>query len=408
MDSFITQPNIYVRGILFGTMKYELGDHAYVKCPETGMVADVEFKTKGYFSGAYNAIGGYIRDKNGKNLYELSGSWNEDMYIKDLTVRHTPDISTEVSLTFARPARRSSSSMRQRHGTPHRKRDHSRSRTSANRSGYGTMLPRPSSARTRRQLQQQRRRSKTGRERRQRRGTTITSIGTPSSSEPLRVALADLMRAKKISIGSSTQRCQFLHFYSLLATNMFSDATTPEEQVRQILQIHAVLPGQKPEKQFSIPQRGESLSRQQTQEQPPAQPANGASLAQPEQQAVLAQQGAQSQTPVHQEAQQFAKQESQVQQVQQQLASVDLNQTTPHARPNSHEPISFSSYRPEGDSAYAPPPPQSQPAQGQTDNINPPSKLLHSNPAPEPTRDDKLRRKDSETHEEDEFHDAHS
>lgn len=70
-------------------MKYELGDHAYVKCPETGMVADIEFKTKGYFSGGYNAIGGYIKDKTGKNLFELSGSWNEDMYIKDLTVSNT-------------------------------------------------------------------------------------------------------------------------------------------------------------------------------------------------------------------------------------------------------------------------------------------------------------------------------
>ena len=390
-------------------MKYELGDHAYVKCPETGMVADVEFKTKGYFSGAYNAIGGYIRDKNGKNLFELSGSWNEDMYIKDLTVSHVPDISMEVLLTSGRPARRSSSSMQQRHGTPHRKHDHSRSRTSVNRRDFGTTLQRPSSARTRRQLQQRRRRSKTGRERKQRRGTTITSIGTPSSSEPLRVALADLTRARKSSIGSSARRCQFPHLHSLLATNVCSDAQTPEEQVKQILQIHAVLPGQKPEKQFSIPQRGESLSRQQTLEQPPAQYANGASLAQPEQQGVLAQQAAQSQPPVHQETQQYAKQEPQVQQVQQQLASVDLNQTTPQARSsNGHEPISFSPYRPEGDSAYAPPPTQSQPAQGQTDEINPPSKLLHSNPAPEPTRDDKLRRKDSETQEEDEFHDAHS
>lgn len=84
--SFVTQPNMYARGILFGTMKYELGDHAYIRCPETGLNADLEFKTKGYFSGTYNAIGGYIKDANGKNLYELSGQWNEEMYIKDLTV----------------------------------------------------------------------------------------------------------------------------------------------------------------------------------------------------------------------------------------------------------------------------------------------------------------------------------
>jgi hypothetical protein len=87
LRSFVTQPNMYARGILFGKMKYELGDHSYIRCPETGMVADIEFKTKGYFGGTYNAIGGFIKDKNDKQLFELSGLWNEEMWIKDLTVR---------------------------------------------------------------------------------------------------------------------------------------------------------------------------------------------------------------------------------------------------------------------------------------------------------------------------------
>ena len=79
---------MYARGILFGKMKYELGDHSFVRCPETGLVADLEFKTKGYFGGTYNAIGGYIKDlKTDRSLYELSGLWNAEMYIKDLTVR---------------------------------------------------------------------------------------------------------------------------------------------------------------------------------------------------------------------------------------------------------------------------------------------------------------------------------
>lgn len=96
-----------------------------------------------------------------------------------------------------------------------------------------------------------------------------------------------------------------------------------------------------------------------------------------------------------------------MQQVQQQLASVDLNQSAPQvSSSNGHEPIRFSPYQAEP--AYAPPPAQDQPAQSQTTETNPPSKLLHSNPAPEPTREDKLQRKDSETQEEDEFHDAHS
>ncbi|KAF2090161.1 Oxysterol-binding protein [Saccharata proteae CBS 121410] len=82
---FITQPNMYARGILFGKMKYELGDHSFVRCPELGLVADIEFKTKGWVGGTYNAIGGYIKDiKTDRNLYELSGLWTGEMYIKDL------------------------------------------------------------------------------------------------------------------------------------------------------------------------------------------------------------------------------------------------------------------------------------------------------------------------------------
>ncbi|KAF8455869.1 hypothetical protein BGX38DRAFT_1140158 [Terfezia claveryi] len=81
----LTQPNMYVRGILFGKMKYELGDHSYVKSPELDLTADIEFKTKGYFTGSYDAIGGYIRkESTGENLYELSGKWNEEMWIRNL------------------------------------------------------------------------------------------------------------------------------------------------------------------------------------------------------------------------------------------------------------------------------------------------------------------------------------
>lgn len=89
--SILTQPNMYARGILFGKMKYELGDHSYVRCPENNLVADIEFKTKGYFSGTYNAIGGTIKnEKTGEVLYELSGLWNGEMHIKNVHVRLLP------------------------------------------------------------------------------------------------------------------------------------------------------------------------------------------------------------------------------------------------------------------------------------------------------------------------------
>ena len=77
---------MYARGILFGKMKYELGDQAQVRCPETGLEANIEFKVKGWVSGSYNSIGGYIKDtKTGKQLYELSGYWHGEMSIKDLS-----------------------------------------------------------------------------------------------------------------------------------------------------------------------------------------------------------------------------------------------------------------------------------------------------------------------------------
>ncbi|KAI1394251.1 Oxysterol-binding protein [Hypoxylon trugodes] len=82
---WLTQPNMYARGILFGNMKYELGDHSVVRCPELGLSADVDFKTKGWVSGTYNAIGGTIKDdRTGQILFELSGLWSEEMFIKDL------------------------------------------------------------------------------------------------------------------------------------------------------------------------------------------------------------------------------------------------------------------------------------------------------------------------------------
>ncbi|KAL8922726.1 MAG: hypothetical protein Q9208_005039 [Pyrenodesmia sp. 3 TL-2023] len=94
---------MYARGILFGKMKYELGDHSFVRCPENGLMADVEFKTKGYFGGTYNAIGGVIRnERTGETLYELSGMWSGEMVAKNLktgkkqvlfdatNARHTP------------------------------------------------------------------------------------------------------------------------------------------------------------------------------------------------------------------------------------------------------------------------------------------------------------------------------
>ncbi|KAM3481265.1 hypothetical protein MY8738_004521 [Beauveria namnaoensis] len=85
----VTQPNMYARGILFGKMKYELGDHSFVRCPELDLTADLDFKTKGWVSGTYNAVGGVIkRESTGQVLYEISGMWHEEMFLKNVATGH--------------------------------------------------------------------------------------------------------------------------------------------------------------------------------------------------------------------------------------------------------------------------------------------------------------------------------
>ncbi|KAJ3268671.1 hypothetical protein HK104_005307 [Borealophlyctis nickersoniae] len=79
---YVTMPNVYARGILFGSMYYELGDSATVKCPKNDLIAEIEFQTKGYFSGTYNGIKGKIKQgSSGEVLYTLSGKWTDVMYL---------------------------------------------------------------------------------------------------------------------------------------------------------------------------------------------------------------------------------------------------------------------------------------------------------------------------------------
>ncbi|KAF7725386.1 hypothetical protein EC973_009654 [Apophysomyces ossiformis] len=79
----VTNPNVYARGILFGKMVMELGDACYIHCPANDFICEIEFKTKGLFSGTANGIEAKIkRASTGKVLYKISGEWNGDIFIK--------------------------------------------------------------------------------------------------------------------------------------------------------------------------------------------------------------------------------------------------------------------------------------------------------------------------------------
>ena len=79
---------MYARGILWGKMVLELGDSCTARNDRLGLAADIQFKTKGYFSGTYNAIAGRIRRAtNNSDLGEISGRWSSVMEYKPSKVR---------------------------------------------------------------------------------------------------------------------------------------------------------------------------------------------------------------------------------------------------------------------------------------------------------------------------------
>lgn len=78
----ITMPNMFARGILFGKMLLELGDISYVRCPSTSHSCDIEFKTKGWLSGGYNAVAGTVKGPSG-TTGEITGHWDKSMEYKD-------------------------------------------------------------------------------------------------------------------------------------------------------------------------------------------------------------------------------------------------------------------------------------------------------------------------------------
>nr|AZQ56691.1 oxysterol-binding protein [Suhomyces chickasaworum]AZQ56697.1 oxysterol-binding protein [Suhomyces chickasaworum] len=100
----MNQPNIYCRGILFGKLKTELGDHMYLKCAETGFEADIDFKTKGFISGTYDAIEGVVKNsKTSEVLYNISGKWNEIIDIKNVKTGEKQVLFDTSQATLVKP-----------------------------------------------------------------------------------------------------------------------------------------------------------------------------------------------------------------------------------------------------------------------------------------------------------------
>lgn len=89
-EYILTFPTAYARGILWGTLLMELGGTVTIKCPQTEMKAEIDFKTKGFFGGDYNVVSGKIMHKK-KTLYTFQGKWD-----KQLTGKGAKDKKEEI------------------------------------------------------------------------------------------------------------------------------------------------------------------------------------------------------------------------------------------------------------------------------------------------------------------------
>lgn len=65
-------------------MIMEMGDQSTVKCTSLDLICELEFKTKGFFSGQYHSVVGKIkRISTNQVLYDISGIWTEELFIKE-------------------------------------------------------------------------------------------------------------------------------------------------------------------------------------------------------------------------------------------------------------------------------------------------------------------------------------
>jgi len=75
-------PNVYARGLIYGTLLMEIGGSVSISCSKTGLSCKLEFTTKGFFTGEYNRVRGSItNDETGEQLFSISGLWDSGIDI---------------------------------------------------------------------------------------------------------------------------------------------------------------------------------------------------------------------------------------------------------------------------------------------------------------------------------------
>ncbi|CAO3589083.1 unnamed protein product [Absidia cylindrospora] len=87
-------------------MVLELGDSCIVRCRTSDLICELDFKTKGFFSGQYNSVVGKIKtESTNKVLYEILGQWSGQIYIKAPSKTAPKSTLFNASAAFIAPKR---------------------------------------------------------------------------------------------------------------------------------------------------------------------------------------------------------------------------------------------------------------------------------------------------------------
>lgn len=75
-------------------MTLELGDPSTVRCASSDLICEMDFQTKGFFSGQPNSVVGKIKKESTQEiLYEICGQWSGELYLK----KYTPPERTSIT-----------------------------------------------------------------------------------------------------------------------------------------------------------------------------------------------------------------------------------------------------------------------------------------------------------------------
>jgi hypothetical protein len=75
-------PDAHAKGFIVGPLLMELVGVMTISCEQTGYKCELDFKSKGFWSGEYNTVAGKV--KRGEDvLYTIAGKWDESLSITD-------------------------------------------------------------------------------------------------------------------------------------------------------------------------------------------------------------------------------------------------------------------------------------------------------------------------------------